>query len=546
MPYLRDAVKEGRLHRVTCPSCGRTFTVETTFVYTDLRRGTVIHVRPPGQSSRWRRASTQLDEDLAALDFHETLGGRLVRRVVFGIGELRDKLIAQDAGLDDRHVELAKVLAIHEHPVLLRTPRLRLFLKEARAERLEFFAGYDHAEQAFSVSIPRFAFDRLTKGDTAANWVSGAHNQSIFEPANDQWVSIQRWAPTNSALGTLHDDADTVRRGGDIDLDSESFKSMVETLPRGSQLPTVAKVDLRDVEKYAKAHNRPDIQDALFNVRFGFQLDDEWNLSRKPADIDGLWDLLKILPDTNVEGNSFIHEIFLKPGNGGGLYDPSSDDIEVTTDPADPNNFQNIMRHEVGHAVQAKLDSQQENLVTNFLTDQFGWRIFPGTSDGAKSWVDLMDGWDGLPPADRDRICDLLVTGLGPGGSWNPPLRPNPASSDPWWRADFGPRLSIEGTLQNWYDSNTKWYRKNGLAYFLNYWYRQFMVVPTSLLEFIDTKMPWDYAAMSPSEFFAELYALYYRLDAPLRTNIPPSIQQWFDEHVGAPRASAPAPKAGG
>ena len=114
MPKLRQAIIDGSLHRVTCPYCGRTFTVEKPFVYTDLKRGLVVQVRPPGHAYRWREASAELDAGLDALDAHGVLKPRLRRRVAFGIGELREKLVAEDARMDDRHIELAKVLALHE------------------------------------------------------------------------------------------------------------------------------------------------------------------------------------------------------------------------------------------------------------------------------------------------------------------------------------------------------------------------------------------------------------------------------------------------
>jgi hypothetical protein len=37
-------------------------------------------------------------------------------RVVFGLDELQEKLAAQDAGLDDRALELLKVLLVYEQP----------------------------------------------------------------------------------------------------------------------------------------------------------------------------------------------------------------------------------------------------------------------------------------------------------------------------------------------------------------------------------------------------------------------------------------------
>jgi hypothetical protein len=542
MPRLRQAILDGTLHRVTCPACARTFTVEKQFAYVDLDRKFVVHVLPPRESYRWRQVSAELSTALTAFAPLPVVGAAISRRVTFGIGELRDKLVGQDADLDDRHVELAKVLALHEHPILLRRPRLRLFLDKVHNSRLEFFAGYDHAQEAFGVAVPRFAFDRLAAGGVARDWVAAAaHTTNIFEAPDDHWVSIRRWSPSNAVGGTLHAAADKARRGEPIDFDSQDFKVMLSNLPHGSQLASSAKVDLRDVEKAAKSANRADIQQALFQIRFGVELDDEWGLDRETGDIDTLWGLLKDLPDTNVEGNTHLHEIFLKPGDGGGLYNPTSDDIEVSTDPTDGDNFQNVMRHEVGHAVQAKLDGEQGQLVSTYLTMRFGWQSFPGTTAGALSWVEQMEGWDGLADGDRQRVADLLVQALGPGSSWTPPLPPNPPSSDPWWRDNFGPRLAVVGTHEKWYLTNDLWYQKNGRAFFLNYWYREFMVVNAVLLGFINTKMPSTYASMSPGEFFAELYALYYRLDAADRPNIEAADRAWFDANVGAPRVDAPS-----
>jgi hypothetical protein len=90
------------------------------------------------------------------------------------------------------------------------------------------------------------------------------------------------------------------------------------------------------------------------------------------------------------------------------------------------------------------------------------------------------------------------------------------------------------------------WYRANGKAFFLNYWYQSFMVVDEKALELINTGMPSNYAAMSPLEFFAEIYALYYDLDDPQRGNLPPAAVQWLDEHIGGAQVAAPSSPLGG
>ena len=61
--------------------------------------------------------------------------------------------------------------------------------------------------------------------------------------------------------------------------------------------------------------------------------------------------------------------------------------------------------------------------------------------------------------------------------------------------------MALLGSHANWCEANGFWYRGGGRAYFLNYRHSKFMVINKSVLEFIDTKMPWNYAAMSPREF---------------------------------------------
>jgi hypothetical protein len=77
--------------------------------------------------------------------------------------------------------------------------------------------------------------------------------------------------------------------------------------------------------------------------------------------------------------------------------------------------------------------------------------------------------------------------------------------------------------------------------FFLNYYYGAFMTVNTLALDLINQGMPDTYAAMSPYEFFAELYALFYDLDDPQRDNIPKEVVKWMKKHIGAATANQPA-----
>ena len=58
------------------------------------------------------------------------------------------------------------------------------------------------------------------------------------------------------------------------------------------------------------------------------------------------------------------------------------------------------------------------------------------------------------------------------------------------------------------------------------------MAVDDTTLALVD-RMPSNYAAMSPYEFFAELYALYYDREDPHRNAIPSHIATWLSGTLG-------------
>lgn len=114
-PGVREAVLGDAFGRVECASCGSAVRTEPVLLYTDFpRRQYFAHL--PGEAFRFR-------DDLAARvheGFHRNMvlaAAPMVRewapefrvRVVFGPERLREKLVCDDAGLDDRLVELGKI-----------------------------------------------------------------------------------------------------------------------------------------------------------------------------------------------------------------------------------------------------------------------------------------------------------------------------------------------------------------------------------------------------------------------------------------------------
>lgn len=197
--------------------------------------------------------------------------------------------------------------------------------------------------------------------------------------------------------------------------------------------------------------------------------------------------------------------------------------------------FEDIVRHEIGHAVHESKDSE----VNSWLENRFGWRVFDSSELGIDQWVEMMGGWGGLTPSQEQDVRDSLRTALGPGKRWAPGPTPSLPQDHPWYTADFGPRLAFERTGANWYRNFQTWHRSNGRAFFLNYWYCTLMAVDSSTLDLVAV-MPDAYASMSHYEFFAELYALYFDLDDDHRSAIPADVAMWLDQNIGAPEPDAP------
>jgi hypothetical protein len=533
LPEARAQIISGAFHRFNCPTCQRRMTIEKEFSYIDLARNTFIKVKPRHDRHLWKEASAALEEDLQRVpSVLSDVRGR-TERVVFGLGELREKLIAEDHGIDDRMVEMLKALLIYEHPFLIQTSRVRILLDGVRVDQVDFISCYDHDQRTYRIGMPRAIVDNVLERRTdIEKWVGRDHKKSnLFHLDRDYWVNFWRWSPQTWALGDLYEFAREVRFGRTIQTRSRRFTNMVKYLPRGSHLPGWAKRDLRAIYLYAKQKKLAALEDSLFEIRFGIGLDDDWAYNDDPNDIDTLWKLLRDLPDTNVEGNTSINEIHLAEGQGGGWYEPWSHDIHIGGNVAgNAERFQDVIRHEVGHAVHDRFDDR----VTPWLESRFGWRTFGTSSADIDRWVDLMGGWGNARAAERIEIRSFLGEALGPGSRWTPGPAPDPPSGHAWWREGFGPRLAYEGTRSNWYNSSQNWHRVNGKAFFMNFWYRKLMVVDEATLDLISTKMPSRYAAMSPLEFFAELYALYYDLDDPGRPSVPPDAMEWMDRNIGS------------
>lgn len=119
LPEVRASVRNGTFQVYDCAGCGVVFHVERSTVYTDFEAGHYVAVEPLtlDGNGAWiaRRAAHAAAFDAAFTfgpDVAVGLAGTLTKRLVPGHLALREKLLAWDAGLDDRALEALKLDAL--------------------------------------------------------------------------------------------------------------------------------------------------------------------------------------------------------------------------------------------------------------------------------------------------------------------------------------------------------------------------------------------------------------------------------------------------
>ena len=127
-PEARDQVFDRTFHRVTCKGCAVRFVAKRHLVYTDMERKHWVQVASAEERPRWPELET-LGADVferaftgspLAADMREPFRVRLV----FGMEELREKLVIWRAGLVDSVVECAKLQLVGREPGLALADRI--------------------------------------------------------------------------------------------------------------------------------------------------------------------------------------------------------------------------------------------------------------------------------------------------------------------------------------------------------------------------------------------------------------------------------------
>lgn len=160
-PEARDQVFDRTFHRVTCRSCGGRFVAKRPLLYTDMDRKHWVHVAMAHQRPRWPELEASVREVFEAAFVGSPLAAELRNgfrfRVVFGIEELREKLVIWREGYDDSLAECVKLRAIERDPDLSSAHHILL---ESIADTTITLATFDSSDRPERrVELPRAVLD---------------------------------------------------------------------------------------------------------------------------------------------------------------------------------------------------------------------------------------------------------------------------------------------------------------------------------------------------------------------------------------------------
>lgn len=117
-PQWRDVILEGSFQRSPCPACGVYATPLIAFPYIDFDRKQYIGVFPTSDEHRWPELEHEPEDAFVrnlgglAPPIARPIGAGFEVRTVFGLGALREKILALSGSIDDAALEVLKLRLI--------------------------------------------------------------------------------------------------------------------------------------------------------------------------------------------------------------------------------------------------------------------------------------------------------------------------------------------------------------------------------------------------------------------------------------------------
>lgn len=332
-------------------------------------------------------------------------------------------------------------------------------------------------------------------------------------------------------------------------IETIKTRAWFDTLPKGIGLAPAARGHLDAIYPNITSS---DWQKTFFMLRFDCTLSGGWADASGPTagDLKALYAQLIRLPLEQVANNRFL-EIFNRTGSGtGGSYGEGNKQINAganqtstkTLYDGEPHAyteqyFDHTIRHEVGHAVDAALGSR-----TALCYDMAGWFEYPEGS--VEQFINDQSGFTddaggpALTVAEKRSITDALTSFMntagariaGPGRSIFLMLPDNHILKT-------RPQLRIAKALSSTAGQMhyTSPHDDGTHTWSINYYYQRWMKVKSSAA----LTAPRAYTLFAPAEYFADMYAEFYRnydgtpaTEPQLGGNVPGDVKTWLMNNV--------------
>jgi hypothetical protein len=167
-PELRAEILDGSFQATTCTKCGAPVRLPPHLTYLDVGRGLWVAAEPANMLEQWPDVEVDVSRVFAlafggeAPPAGRALGEALRTRLVFGWQALREKLLCDDAGLDDVTLELLKMAIIGQVSGAPMADQTELRLTDADAANLELAWVVTLTEAVLSrLTVPRAAYHAI-------------------------------------------------------------------------------------------------------------------------------------------------------------------------------------------------------------------------------------------------------------------------------------------------------------------------------------------------------------------------------------------------
>ena len=195
-PDLRQAIVEGKLQVETCSACAAQFRVAPSLNYIDAGRGQWISAQPLEQLGAWPEVertalrSFQVAYGPEAPPPARAIGADLQARVSFGWSGLREKIIAREAGLDDRVLEFLKLAIVQAGSKL--SPGRELRLEAVEGDSLVMIWTDSRTEAQLEIlAVPRSLYNDIAADRAAWAGVDGLMGEGPFVDLQKMFLGNQ-------------------------------------------------------------------------------------------------------------------------------------------------------------------------------------------------------------------------------------------------------------------------------------------------------------------------------------------------------------------